>query len=62
MTEAEYIARVAELEREIRLIKIAHHLNHFSNLVSAIEDRKLSLADLTTVVSIERIRAIFKHA
>jgi hypothetical protein len=56
MNSAETIAR---LEEEIRFLRIGRHLKHIDEIVNAVEDKKLTLDDLTRVVSIERLRAIF---
>lgn len=63
MTDTEHIAdlttRNAELTERLRMVPIEAHVRAFSALVMALEDRKLTHADLHRAVSPERIRAAF---
>jgi hypothetical protein len=50
-------ARNAELVERVRVIGITKWVHDFDSIICALEERKLSLSDLTRAVSIERIRA-----
>lgn len=54
MTDAE---RIADLTERLRMVPVLAHVKAFDSLIGALEDRKITLADLHRVVSPERIRA-----